>query len=70
MTPDEALSNANQSSGVWESEIGKHQVLSSDGLLPDANVAQSFLPDNRTIQTYIDGKKTWLSDGAAYQIHS
>lgn len=30
MTPDEVLSNANQSSGIWESEVGKHQVLSSD----------------------------------------
>lgn len=57
MTPDEVLSNANQSSRIWESEVGKHHVLSSDGLLPDANVAQSFLPDNRTIQTYSDGKR-------------
>lgn len=57
MTPDEVLSNANLSTGIWESEVGKHQVLSSDGLLPDANVALSFLPDNRTIQTYSDGKR-------------
>lgn len=69
MTPDEVLSNANQSSGIWESEVGKHQVLYSDGLLPNANVAQSFLPDNRTIQTYSDGNKLALI-GAAYQIHS
>lgn len=30
MTPDEVMSNSNQRSGIWESEVGRQRVLRSD----------------------------------------